>query len=372
MIPDCTLTTACFDLSKYNNHSRNIADIKTQIESLLCTPCYLVIYTDEYCIDIIQSIRNNNNLSHLTKYIVTKIEDLPFYKYNAKIKSNREVFWPTRDNRTSSESHILCCSKFNFVLNTISDNPFKTKKFGWIDSFVGPNFSKICEEYTEDIFMNVLNNSFDDKFSIQVLASVDKKYKKPENKKEYYEIYRYVVCGCLFITNKEIGIRILTRLNELFINTTMHGYGHGEEMLYLEILDEFNYEIHKSYGDYGQILNNFFHPVKYYRYVYKFLIHQNLYDYNNYQESYSCSKELLYAIEQLDVKVEADIYMATLIACYKSSLKINPSESIHRIADVYTACKKDRYMKEEFEKYKTYYVDLFKQCELFIESNFTL
>jgi hypothetical protein len=319
---------------------------------------------------MIKSVRESFYLSHLTQYIITKIEDLPFYEYNDKIKANRDAYWPTRDDRTSSESHILCCSKFHFVLNTISEDPFQTKKFGWIDSFVGPNFSKICEEYTEDIFINILNNSFDNKFNIQVLASVDKKYKKPENKRQYYEVYRYVVCGCLFITNKQIGIKILKRLNELFISTTMQGYGHGEEMLYLEVLDEFYHEINRSYGDYGQILNNFFHPVKYYRYVYKFLIHQNLYDYNNHRESYHCSKELLYAIDQLGVTVEADIHIATMIACYKCSLVVNPSESIHRITDIYDICKQDTTMKTEFEKYKDYYVNLFKECELFDEAHY--
>ena len=38
----------------------------------------------------------------------------------------------------------------------------------------------------------------------------------------------------------------------------MLGYGHGEEMLYLEILDEFYDDIERSYGDYGQIINNYF------------------------------------------------------------------------------------------------------------------
>lgn len=367
MIPDCTLTTACFDLSKYNNNSRNIEDIKTQISSLLLVPCYLVIYTDNFCINAIKEIRESTGLSHITQYIVTKIEDLPFYRFNTMIQNNRQKYWPTKDDRTSSESHLLCCSKFNFVLNTINENPFQTKKFGWIDSFVGPNFSKICEDYKQDIFIDILNRSAENKFSIQVLASVDKKYKKPENKREYYAIYRYLVCGCLFITNKQIGVKILTRLNELFVSTTIQGYGHGEEMLYLEVLDEFYHDIQKSYGDYGQILNNFFYPMRYYRYVYKFLIYKNLYDFNNNRESYDCARELQYVIEQLDVKVEADIYMATLIARYKSSLVINPSESIHRITEVYEACKKDTYMQLEFDKYKDYYISLFKQCELFIE-----
>jgi hypothetical protein len=363
--PDCTLTTACFDLNKYNPCSRKFEDIKTAITPLLEVPCYLVIYTDEHCIDTIKQVRQSFQLEHLTKYIVTKIEDLPFYQYISMIQSNRENYWPTRDERTCSESHLLCCSKFNFVLDTIQTNPFQTSKFGWIDSFVGNNFSKICEEYTPGKLLHILNHSFENKFSIQVLASADKKFKVPENKREYYSIYRYIVCGCLFITNKDIGVKILNRLNELFVDTTKQGYGHGEEMLYLEVLDEFYHDIHKSYGDYGQILDNFFYPMRYYRYVYKFLIHQNLYDYSNHRECYDCAKELQYVIEQLGVKVDYDVYIAILVSRYKCSLIINPSESIHRIADIFAACKKDAGMQAEFDKYRDYYINLFKDCPLY-------
>lgn len=371
MIPDCTLTTACFDLSKYNNKSRNIQDIHIQISALLMTPCYLVIYTDIYCINMIRKIRDSYNLSHLTQYNVTTIEKLSFYKYIDKVNANRENYWPTRDERTSSESHLLCCSKFNFVLRTMEENPFRTRKFGWIDSFIGPQFSKICEDYTQDLFMNILKNSCEDKFSIQVLGSVNKKYKNPENKREYYSEYRYIVCGCLFITNKEIGVKILSRMNELFITTTEQGYGHGEEMLYLEVLDEFYKDIHKSYGDYGQIINNFFHPVKYYRYVYKFLIHQNLYDYANYQECYDCCKELFYAIDKLDVKVEVDIYICLLIAYYISSLRVDINESVYIMKKIYEACSTNPDMKTEFEKHKEYHSDVYIQYELYSIGLFT-
>ena len=363
MVPDCTLTTACFDLSKYTKST----DIRSQIESLLAVPCYLVIYTDAECIGIIKEIRNSYNLQHITKYFVTRIENLPFYRYIDTVNRNRKHYWPTKDERTSSESHLLCCSKFNFVLETMQQNPFHTTKFGWIDAFVGPNFSKICEDYTPNMLLDILDKSRNDKFHIQMLASVDKKYKKPENKREYYSVYKYFVCGCLFITNKEIGRKIMNRLNELFITTTEQGYGHGEEMLYLEVVDEFYDDIQKSYGDYGQILNNFFHPMRYYRYIHKFLIHQNLYDYGNAREAYDCCKALLYSIEQLHVDCFIDVYMATLLAYYKSSLVVNKDESIEIVKHIYDVCKDNADMRAEYEKYKDYYIEQFNLCGFTME-----
>ena len=46
MIPDCTLVTSCFDLTKYNKNSRNYDDSLSKMTSLLEVPCYLIIFTD--------------------------------------------------------------------------------------------------------------------------------------------------------------------------------------------------------------------------------------------------------------------------------------------------------------------------------------
>ena len=67
---------------------------------------------------------------------------------------------------------------------------------------------------------------------------------------------------------KSICERICLRLKDIFIQTTEMGYGHAEEMFYLEILDEFYDEIAHSYGDYGQIWNNMVLPMKNVHYIY--------------------------------------------------------------------------------------------------------
>ena len=51
MIPDCTLTTACFNLNDFHNKSRSLDDCINSMKSLLEVPCYIVIYTDNYCYD---------------------------------------------------------------------------------------------------------------------------------------------------------------------------------------------------------------------------------------------------------------------------------------------------------------------------------
>jgi len=196
--------------------------------------------------------------------------EVEFYQYVDLIKKNRADYHPTKDKRTCAESHILCCSKFNFVLQVMKTNPFNTSKFGWIDANIGANFSKICTGYENHMLLHILHNS-SEKFHIQILNVCDKKYMNVALKKEMYLEYRWIVCGGLFICGLN-SAAILNRLNELFIETTQQGFGHGEEMLYLEVLDEFYDDIERGYGDYHMILNNFLRPSKGFDYILEFII----------------------------------------------------------------------------------------------------
>ena len=360
MIPNCTLTTCCFDLTKYYKGSRSLEECINNMKALLEVPCYLVIFTDNNCINLIKNIRNSFGLDDLTYYVVSNFEEVAYFKYNDNIKFNRTIYYPTRDERTCSESHLLVCNKFDFVLKTIKINPFNTTKFGWIDSSLGPKVMRICENYTIEIFLNVLNN-ISEKFHIQILNVNDKKYKLNENKKEFYQQYRWVVCGGFFTCGKEIGINVLTRLNYIFIETTKLGYGHGEEMLYLEALDEFYDDIDKSYGDYGQIINNFINPMCKLNYICNNIIQSYLnFGYN--KECYDCCKKVLYSIEELSVDCEAYIYMKILFSYYVSSFYHKQSVTVKIVNHIYNICNNNPIIKSEFDKNKDFYESQFKYC----------
>ena len=87
MIPDCTLVTACFDLTKYNKQSRSFEDSINKISSLLETPCYLIIFTDKNLYTCIKNKRNEFNLDNLTHYIVTDVENLDTFKYLEQVNN---------------------------------------------------------------------------------------------------------------------------------------------------------------------------------------------------------------------------------------------------------------------------------------------
>jgi hypothetical protein len=366
MYKNCTLTTACFDLTKYHSGCRSVSDSINYFTPLLKIECYLVIYTDHILIDTIKEARKE--FDEITKYIVLNFEDIESYKYIDIVKKNREDYWPTKDARTCSEAHLLQCNKFNFILQTMELNPFDTPMFGWIDSNLGVNFTKICKDFKNEYLLNLLNIN-DNKFHIQVLNVADKNYKM--NKKDYYNKYQWVVCGCLFITEKTVGIKILNRLNEIFVETTLMGYGHGEEMLFLEVLDEFYDDIEKSYGDYGQIINNFITTTENLHYIFYLIIRKYI-QFKYYKECYHCCKKMIYSIDNNKIECCEKIHLFILISYYISASSLEDptilnlssaeehQEYIKNIVDkIYKICNEDRNIANEFYNNREYYLNTF-------------
>ena len=110
MIPDCTIITSFY---KKNIDSTISCDIDiTKIELLLKLPVYLVFFTENEFIEILKLKRKEYGFSDITLIIERKFENL------------------LKQNKINSESHILSCSKFDFVLNTINFNPFNTTHGG--------------------------------------------------------------------------------------------------------------------------------------------------------------------------------------------------------------------------------------------------
>lgn len=358
--PSCTLVTACFDLHKYNPKCRTTEECLHLIDPLLQIPVYLVIYGSKTTIPAIRARRHKYDA--ITQYIEMEIEDLWTYQFLDQVKQNRAKYWPTRDERTCAESHIICCNKFDFVMETISINPFNTTHFGWIDAYLGsplkevhqsplhtstslsitagapavaaslsapvaslsqapntehrrctstPQGLRICENYTQTTIPRILRTIADEwkssKFHIQILNACDKRFKEPQHKREYYNQYRWITCGGFFVTAPDAGIAILSRLKEIFVETTMAGYGHGEEMFYLEVLDEYKDQIRGTYGDYGQILDNFIYPTRNIEYVFHTIM-ANYERYGYHAEYAAAAAQLKESADKSWVIIDDDTY----------------------------------------------------------------
>jgi hypothetical protein len=356
IIPDCTLTTACFCVHDKNNNAFSIEQIIENIGELMKLPVYLVINCDSIMYPIIQEQRKQ--FEHITKYNLVEYKDIWTYKYEDKVNKNREIFWGSRDPRAGTDSHLITCNKFDFVLQTIEENPFQTSKFGWIDCFVRKNMTKIAENYSPNLIPHILSN-ISDKFHIQILNVNDKKYKLPENKREYYNEYRYVICGCFFTCSKDIGVKILKRAKEIFIQTTEAGFGHSEEMLYLEILDEFYDDIHRSYGDYGQILNNFLKPSNNFHYIY-YLIFNRYFDFEYRKECFDCGKILLNEIKSHNVFSGSMIHFQIAFKLYIVAFYYKHEEAKEIAQYIIDVCKANSNLKSEWNKNPGYHREQLK------------
>ena len=358
MIPDITLTTACYDLTKYHTGARTIEENIQFMETLLEIDCFLCIFGDSTTLPLIKEIRNSRfGLGRLTHYIELPLEKLWAYKYAGKIRANRQIYYPTNDNRSSVESHIVQCNKFDFILQTMKMNPFRTTKFGWVDANIGINAKKISENYTKDMFLNVLHG-VSENFHIQILNVEDKALIAADRLKEYYERYRWIMCGCLYTMSKQSGTPILNRLKEIFIEVTMLGYGHGEEPLFIGVLDEFYDNIERSYGDYYHILNNFIRHTRGYQYIYDNLLKRYM-DFGYFREGYDCSKRLVADFEVSDASNSLQFlihYMHLLFA-----LEYKKEEVGRILKDIKQAIVNGKY-KEEYMKGRAAYLEKFRAC----------
>ena len=294
-----TLVSAAYNFSSIHSKSLNIEEMIQRMDELMKLPVPLIFFCDDLLYNHVLKARVQNGLGGLTIVVNCPFEKLWSVQWLQKVKENREVYFPTRDERTCAETHLVTCNKFDFVLKAMDLNPFCTAKFGWLDAFVtrDGNPMRFAQNYNRDEFLQLLRNVSEDKFHISVLNVNDKKYMRDEWKREYYETYRYVVCGCLFTCGERVGRIILNDLKANFVRTTEMGYGHAEEMLYLEVLEKHYDLIHRGYGDYHFLINNFLIPTYDLHYVY-FMVIKRYMEFRYIKECYHCCELVVIGIEK--------------------------------------------------------------------------
>lgn len=322
-VPDCTLTTACYDLSMYAKNARTKEETIELFESLFRVPIYLVIYCNNSLKDIIYETRKKYNLEKLTVIIVKEFDELWCWKFRDKMIDNQKNI--SFCHRHFPERSLLFYNKINFVKETIQINPFNTKFFGWIDSGLHKDGIKICESDFDKLLLSNLKNT-PNKFHLTILNVEDKKYKLDEYKKEFYSHARYIAGGCLFVTPADIGMKILSRMEELIDKTINLGFGGTDEQIYLEIMDEFYDDIYRSYGDYQQTLHNYLKPVKNLVYIYWNIV-MKYYNFGYYRECKDACYSIISSFDDFQTELNYDMYVRIYSVLYLSLCKIDINEA---------------------------------------------
>ncbi|NDC54443.1 MAG: hypothetical protein EBZ74_09180 [Planctomycetia bacterium] len=349
IIPDCTVVTMFFDLTRFYEHSRDVKTALASSKGLLNTPCYLVIFADSVMMPIIRNERKQ--FDNITYYVLMEVEDLPKYNKTQRVRENREKYHPTKDTRTCPENHIMQCSKVDLLLKAMDMDIFRTHMFAWVDGCTGENFYKIGRPGTSRMLLEAINRKDPSKFYLQVLNVTDKRFKDPKQKREYYAQYQWVVCGCFMVMGKEIGQKICHRVNEIFEETLNAGYGHGDEMLFLEILDEFYDHIVKSYGDYHHILPNFYSTQEGFHYIFNHIIKK----YNNfgyYREAYDCCERIIQDIENNPAVPEdyESWWMQMLFQQYLAAYYYKPESAYGIVSKIRDLCHIRPKFRQEYER----------------------
>jgi hypothetical protein len=352
MIPDCTLSTAIYCSNNPIHAARTLQETIDVCSALLSIPVYLAIFGDKDTIPLIRKKRSEFGLTDMTVFYEIEKHDLWSFQYLDVVRENRSKYWPSRDSRNDEYIHLLQCNKADFVLQTIERNPFQTTKFGWVDAFLGKDTIRICENYDPLVLPRILSQ-ISDKFHIQILNTCDKRFKHAEHKMEYYREYRWVVCGGFYTCGIDAGKKILPRVKEIFVETTRLGYGHGEEMLYLEILDEFDEYIHKAYGDYGQMWNNFIYPTKNLHYIYFVILHTYLM-HGQYEDFCKCAEAVIEAVNLHISDIHPETYLKLLVDYCNVIQHIDADKYSSIKKYVFDLCSKHPALKHGVDRFRSH------------------
>ena len=372
LISNTTVVTACFYLKDYYPEqsqlfSRTVSEMVNENgEFLLEKLCYMTIFCDYHTYPEIFKIRNEKyNLGKFTKYHVMNFEDIWTYQWKDKVIENREKYWPTRDARAEWPSHLITCNKADFILTAINENFFNTSNFVWSDFNIKKIFNdrRVKEYYDKKyslkerdiIFLNILEN-IPEKFHVQIINVVDKKYLMSQNKLEFYNSYRYKIAGTLFsLSNIPNNIKILKDLKQNFINMTNLGFGHGEEMLFYDVYYENFENFEKSYGDYSEVIYNFCYPVENLHYILNNVI-KNYLSARYYKECFDACEKCLKSFYDKKIIIDWNVFLNLLfnqyIAAYYIDLKI--AKKIANEILYYTDHVPQ--FKVEFDKMKDFYL----------------
>ena len=122
-IPDCTLVTALFDLSKFNTSVRSPEKALKGIDAILKLPVYLIIFANEEMMVKIKERRIEYSYESMTTFVTLAYEDLWSAQFTELVRTNRSKYWPTQDERTCPErSRIHCATTLIFNRSEKSKN----------------------------------------------------------------------------------------------------------------------------------------------------------------------------------------------------------------------------------------------------------
>lgn len=219
----------------------------------------MVIYTDQDTSDYILSMRRLYGLANKTKIVVLPFTELYFYRYKDLINSNRSKYWPTRDDRCSTDVQIITMSKFEIIKRTLDENPFCTRYFAYIDYNLLSKNPWSSTNYTSDSVYDKIDQICKnprDKMTVCLLN-----YWNPsdfDDLHEFYSQYRFIVAGLFYTMELNTGRKNIIKILDYAEDVTKKGFGHSEEHYIGHIIDENEDDFNLTMGDYQDVIANYY------------------------------------------------------------------------------------------------------------------
>jgi hypothetical protein len=150
-----TIVTALYDINRENlGDGRTIDEYFTWLEKTLNLNEYFVIFIQDtlftHLTNIKQSVKNKN-----ISVIVTKLEDIPYYKYKQSIDDIlssdtylSSIVAPSRIECKLSLYNIIQYSKLEWLNQVIHENPYESEYFFWMDAG--------CSRFFDDVDTNII------------------------------------------------------------------------------------------------------------------------------------------------------------------------------------------------------------------------
>ena len=243
------LVTAMFDLSDEVSQ-RDPLGMISKTRFLSSEKIDLTLYVSRSLLPNLPVFSSNVHVIPMDK------EELPLWKHHAAVDKARSVFWPTRDPRAPTGSHLITSSKHHLICKTITDR-FLGDRDAWIywidfgkDFFSLSDVEEICGFTDADVHLHLCNVVDPALFRTDL--------------RTYFESYRFSVCGGLVGARQSVWIDLSRRLDGVFERHLEAGVGHGEEQLYNHLLQDSDFlastRLHLSIGDYQQLTTNLLAP----------------------------------------------------------------------------------------------------------------
>lgn len=243
-----TLVTAFFDLAKREGTNRRLsADYLKHGQYILSLPHPIVIYIDPEFFWFVWEERKKHKLLEQTVIIPIRLEDVPLYQHKDRVHAARQAN-PTRNGspiKDSANYIITMWSKFHFLTEVATKNPFTTTHFGWIDFGLTHVASM---KYAESAFREIAD---------PVKLLVLKWFTNAELESEDYFLWNRGHIACGYMTGNQSSIlRLCHLLFQYAMIALNQGYGPTDEQIMPLMIRDHPDLFTFYYGDYDGILSN--------------------------------------------------------------------------------------------------------------------